>query len=159
MNAVPIEAHGETSKDNRMIRKAAFACFALLASAGSVSASSVEITCKIAGPEAAQYGPLMLRVDLAARTVRIEAQNVRDLVVWAYRDGTVASLAADGIRKMTDMYLPVQQFVTLSARWISVGWGFSRAKPSHIAMFNRSAIDKPGTPCVWRARRGQATLP
>ena len=90
------------------------------------AAEPVTLSCKVKGSRASLYGRLLVVVDLAERSVQIEAPEKMPGVQWRYSNGKVAPILAQGppwmIRKITPTTVPVAQFVNVAPRWVTLGW-------------------------------------
>jgi hypothetical protein len=144
---------------NGGVLDASVAALALLLVATPVAAMPVSLQCTIHGQRAAAYGPLTVVVDPDALSVAIEAPEKMPGIRWEYRNGQVAPVLTQAPPEMMQdkhqpMTMPVKQFVRITRRSVVLGWRTSENDLGQLSRFNRSALDRPGTPCVWHTTLG-----
>jgi hypothetical protein len=119
------------------------------------AAEPITLSCKVKGSRASLYGRLLVVVDLAERSVQIEAPEKMPGFQWRYSNGKVAPILAQGptwmMRKITPTTVPVAQFVNVAPRWVTIGWRDSDGHLGQVSTFNRSALGKPGAACLWHS--------
>jgi len=119
------------------------------------AAEPITLSCKVKGSRASLYGRLLVVVDLAERSVQIEAPETMPGVQWRYSDGKVAPILAEGptwmMRKITPSTVPVAQFVNVAPQWVTLGWRNSDGRLGQVSTFNRSALGKSGVACLWHS--------
>jgi hypothetical protein len=140
-------------RKNSMVRELMIVGAILTGSLVPVVAAPVELSCKVVGIGAELYGRVSATIDLDARTVELRAR-VAPGVVWRYEDGKTAPVLEIGPPALSRYYPPVRQVVRVHRKTVTVGWRATLTEPlDHYAVFNRAALDAPGTPCVWRRMR------
>lgn len=119
------------------------------------AAEPITLSCEIKGSRASTFGQLVVVVDLAERSVQIEAPDQMPGFRWRYSDGKIAPILAEGpawmIRAITPSTVPVTQFVDVAPQWVTLGWRNSNGQLGQVSAFSRSALGKPGSPCVWHS--------
>jgi hypothetical protein len=119
------------------------------------AAEPITLSCKIKGSGASTFGQLVVIVDLAERSVQIEAPEKMPGFQWRYSNGKVAPILAQGPawmkKAITPATVPVAQFVNIAPQWITVGWRNSNGQLGQVSTFNRSALGKSGTTCLWHS--------
>jgi hypothetical protein len=119
------------------------------------AAEPIILSCKIKGSRASLFGELLVVVDLAERSVQIEAPEKMPGFRWRYSDGTVAPILAQGpawmMKAITPSTVPVAQFVNVAPQWVTLGWRNSNGQLGQVSTFNRSALGKPGASCLWHS--------
>jgi hypothetical protein len=136
-----------------MIRKLVIAGVILAGSVAPAAAAAVELSCKMLGSGAERYGRVSASIDLDARTVELQAQGAPG-VVWRYEDGKTAPVLEMGPPGLSQYYPPVRQVVRVYRKTVTVGWRAGLTGPlDHYSVFNRAALDVPGTSCIWRRMR------
>jgi hypothetical protein len=119
------------------------------------AAEPITLSCKIKGSRASLYGRLLVVVNLAERSVQIEAPEIMPGVQWRYSNGRVAPVLAQGpswmMKTITPSTVPVAQFVNVAPQWVTLGWRDSDGRLGQVSTFNRSALGKPGAACLWHS--------
>jgi hypothetical protein len=119
------------------------------------AAEPITVSCEIKGSRASTFGQLVVVVDLAERSVQIEAPDRMPGFRWRYSDGKVAPILAQGpawmMKAITPSTVPVAQFVNIAPQWITLGWRNSIGQLGQVSTFNRSALGKPATTCLWHS--------
>jgi hypothetical protein len=119
------------------------------------AAEPITLSCKIKGSRASLYGRLVVVVDLAEQSVKIEAPEKMPGFQWRYSNGKVASILAQGPawlkKEILPMTVPVAQFVNVAPQWVTLGWRYSDGHLGQVSTFNRSALGKPGAACLWHS--------
>ena len=127
------------------------AALAALLMAAPAAAEPVALHCTIKGPHAAIFGPLSVVVDLAARTVQIEAPEKMPGFRWHYRHGDFAPILAQGPADEMAQNEAVTQFVYVTPDFVMLGWRWSDGDLGQVMTFDRAALEKPGAACRWRS--------
>jgi hypothetical protein len=119
------------------------------------AAEPITLSCAIKGSRASTFGQLVVVVDLAERSVQIEAPEKMPGFQWRYSNGKVAPILAQGpawmMKAITPSTVPVAQFVIIAPQWITLGWRNSNGQLGQVSTFNRSALGRPGTACLWHS--------
>jgi hypothetical protein len=119
------------------------------------AAEPITLTCKIKGSRASTFGQLVVVVDLAEASVQIEAPEKMPGFRWRYSNGKVAPILAQGpawmMKAITPSTVPVAQFVNVAPQWVTLGWRYSDGHLGQVSTFNRSALGKPGSACLWHS--------
>ena len=140
----------EKMRDRGNVRRVALLATFLLA--GPASATSVKLQCAMQGEAGKRYGLLSVVVDLDARSVEVAAAKAPG-AVWRWRDGELAPYLLKGPQWLFPAYPSVRQFVRVTKATVTFGWRSDEDGEGQVGSFNRSAIDKPGTACIWHHTR------
>jgi len=129
------------------------ALFVWLAMLSGAAAESVTLRCKMRGPEAAFWGPLILTVEEDARHVHIDMLERHPGETFDYWDGALAPVRTGKIPFGMEPP-PVAQFVKFTPSRIEVGFRAVDGELLHWAWFNRSALRAHGPACHWHSLWG-----
>jgi hypothetical protein len=94
-----------------------------------------------------KLGPLLVAYDETKRLVRVTTSDGR---IWRYQDGATGRLGP--VVASTDDPGPVEQFVTLKAGRVEVGFRWpDDGSTGHLAYFDVAAFKNPSQRCLWRS--------
>jgi hypothetical protein len=104
------------------------------------------------GASAKDWGSLLLTVDDAQRSVRLEFpdKNHRG-ESFDYRDGAFAPIQSGGLPAGVTDTAPVWQFVRITPARVEFGFRSADGNLQHFAWFDRASLGKRGQPCLWRS--------
>jgi hypothetical protein len=134
------------------MRALACAAVAALFFSAPALAGPVALRCAMGGASAKDWGALLLTVDEARRSVRLEFpdKNHRG-ESFDYRDGAFAPIQSGELPAGVTDTAPVWQFVRITPARVEFGFRSADGELQHFAWFDRASLGKLGKPCLWRS--------
>jgi hypothetical protein len=134
------------------MRAMAGATFAVLFFATPALAEPVALRCAMGAATAKDWGPLLLTVDEARRSVRLEFPDRNHKgESFDYRDGAFAPIQSGELPSGVTDTAPVWQFVRITPARVEFGFRSADGELAHFAWFDRASLGEGGKPCLWRA--------